>query len=126
MKLHRNIALGILSALEITLKEKRNARDTLKKKLKSNPNWGSRDRRMIAKVFYDIVRQKRLFEVLTGSENSDSNIWNLIGCWLVINDQAIPKWDEFRDLDAYKIKSNINTFLKERFISIKYLNLIII
>ena len=114
MKLHRNIALGIMSALEITLLEKRNARNTLKKLLKSNPNWGSTDRRIIAKIFYDIVRQKRLFEVLTGDENSASNFWNLIGCWMVLNNQMLPKWDEFKDIDALKIKSKIKTFLKER------------
>ena len=114
MKLHRNIALGIMSALEITLLEKRNAKNTLKKLLKSNPNWGSKDRRIIAKIFYDIVRQKRLFEILTGDENSASNFWNLIGCWMVLNNQMLPKWDEFKDIDALKIKSKIKTFLKER------------
>ena len=114
MKLHRNIALGIMSALEITLLEKRNAKNTLKKLLKSNPNWGSKDRRIIAKIFYDIVRQKRLFEVLTGDENSASNFWNLIGCWMVLNNQMLPKWDEFKDIDDIKIKSKIKTFHNER------------
>ena len=114
MKLHRNIALGIISALEITLLEKRNARNTLKKLLKSNPNWGSTDRRIIAKVFYDIVRQKRLFEILTGDENSASNFWNLIGCWIVLNNQMLPKWDEFKDIDDIKIKSKIKTYHNER------------
>ena len=122
MKLHRNIALGIISALEITLLEKRNARNTLKKLLKSNPNWGSTDRRIIAKVFYDIVRQKRLFEILTGDENSASNFWNLIGCWIVLNNQMLPKWDEFKDIDDIKIKSKIKTFHNER--KYRYLSLI--
>ena len=114
MKLHHNVALGIMSALEITLLENRNAKNTLKKLLKSNPNWGSTDRRIIAKVFYDILRQKRLFEVLTGDENSASNFWNLIGCWMVLNNQVLPKWDEFKDIEPPKIKCKIKTFLNER------------
>ena len=114
MKLHRNIALGILSALDVTLNEKLDAGDTIKKILKKNSNWGSRDRRMIAEVFYDIVRHKRLFEVLTGGKNLNSNFWNLIGCWMVLNEQMLPEWEEFRNIDALKIKSTIKTFLNER------------
>ena len=64
-------------------------------------------------VIYQIY-QKRLFEILTGDENSASNFWNLIGCWMVLNNQMLPKWDEFKDIDALKIKSKIKTFLKER------------
>ena len=86
MKLHRNIALGIVSGLENTLIEKRPAADVIKKLLKSNPGWGSRDRRTIAQAFYDIIRQKRLFHALSGSESEDLNLWNLLGCWMILND----------------------------------------
>ena len=60
------------------------------------------------------MRQKRLFEILTGDENSASNFWNLIGCWMVLNNHMLPKWDEFKDIDDIKIKSKIKTFHNER------------
>ena len=75
MKLHRNIALGILSGLESTLIDRRPASDVIKKLLKSSPGWGSRDRRIIAQAFYDIIRQ-RLYHALTGSEIGELNLWN--------------------------------------------------
>ncbi len=114
MKLHRNIALGIISGLENTLFEKRPAADVIKKLLKSNPNWGSRDRRTIAQLFYDIIREKRLFQVLTEKEKSTTNLWNLIACWIVLNNFSLPEWEEFKDIDVGKIKSKAPVLVQAR------------
>ena len=114
MKLHRNIALGILSGLENTLIEKHHAADVLKRLLKSNPGWGSRDRRTIAQVFYDVIRQKRFFQALTGPENTDLNLWNLMGCWMVLNDFPLPDWKEFKIIDADEITSKAPLLFEER------------
>ncbi len=114
MKLHRNIALGIVSGLDKTLIEKRPAADVLKRLLKINPNWGSRDRRTIAQGFYDIIREKKFFHALTGPENEPVNLWNLIGCWMVLNDFPLPEWVEFKNIDAEVIRAKAPVLIQDR------------
>ena len=114
MKLHRNIALGIILGLEKTLIEKNSAANVIKKLLKSNPGWGSRDRRNIAKAFYDIIRQKRFFHALSGLENEAVNLWNLLGCWMVINDFPLPECVEFNNLNIEAIKPTAPILMQDR------------
>lgn len=114
MKLHRNIALGILSGLESTLIDRRPASDVIKKLLKSSPGWGSRDRRIIAQAFYDIIRQKRLYHALTGSESEELNLWNLIGCWMVLNDFLLPEWIEFKNIYKERIRVKTPVLVQDR------------
>ena len=114
MKLHRNIALGIISGLESTLIDRRPASDVIKKLLKSSPSWGSRDRRIIAQAFYDIIRQKRLYHALTGSESEELNLWNLIGCWMVLNDFLLPEWMEFKNIHTERIRVKTSVLVKDR------------
>lgn len=116
MRLHRNIALGIASGLNETLIDKRPASDVIKKLLKSNPSWGSRDRRIIAKIFYDIIRQKRLIEGALGLEGNESEAvpLNLIAGWMMLNDFAPPDWDEFQGIESQKFNQTVNSLIKER------------
>ena len=114
MKLHRNTALGIISGLENALIQKRPAADVIKKLLKSNPGWGSRDRGTIAQAFYDIIRQKRLLHALCSSEREEVNHWCLLGCWLVLNDFQIPKWIEFNKINVQKIRGKALVLVKDR------------
>tara|TARA_B100000963_G_scaffold361572_1_gene397793 strand:- start:1310 stop:2524 length:1215 start_codon:yes stop_codon:yes gene_type:complete len=114
MKLHRNVALGIISGLESTLINRRPAFDVIRKLLKSNPSWGSKDRRVIAQAFYDIIRQKRLFHALTESESEELNLWHLIGCWMVLNDFPIPKWIEFNNIYKERIRVRTSVLIQDR------------
>ena len=114
MKLHRNIALGIVSGLEKTLFEKYQAAEVIKRLFKSNSRWGSKDRRTIARAFYDIIRQKRLLHALCGSEREEVNLWCLLGCWLVLNDFQIPKWIEFNKINVQKIRGKALVLVKDR------------
>lgn len=67
--------INILENIEITLfkifVDNKQADDMVKKLLTSNPKWGSRDRKFIAKSIYDIVRYKRFYEALL--TNTDKN-----------------------------------------------------
>ena len=114
MKLHRNIALGIVAGLESSLFEKRPATEVIKKLLKSNRGWGSRDRRIIAQVFYDVIRQKRLFQALAGSENSNIDLWSLVACWTVLNNFTLPDWEEFKAVNTDSIKSKVSVLIQQR------------
>jgi 16S rRNA (cytosine967-C5)-methyltransferase len=55
-RLHRNIIQAIETGLQQIFEEKIYADRVLEHILKSNPLWGSRDRRQIAETTYDIVR----------------------------------------------------------------------
>ena len=114
MKLHRNIALGIVSGLEKTLFEKYQAAEVIKRLFKSNLRWGSRDRRTIAQAFYDIIRQKRLLHALCCSEREEVNLWCLLGCWLVLNDFQIPEWIEFNKINVQEIRGKALVLVKDR------------
>ena len=114
MKLHRNIALGIVSGLEKTLFEKYQAAEVIKRLFKSNLRWGSKDRRTIAQAFYDIIRQKRLLHALCGSEREEVNLWCLLGCWLVLNDFHIPEWKEFNKINVQEIRGKALVLVKDR------------
>lgn len=114
MKLHRNIALGIVAGLESSLFEKRPAAEVIKKLLKSNRGWGSRDRRIIAQVFYDVIRQKRLFQALTGTENSNKDLWSLVACWVVLNNFTLPDWEEFKAVNTDSVKFKVSILTQQR------------
>lgn len=67
-KISQNMAEAIQRSLEYIFLDNYYADDVVKKTLQSNPKWGSRDRRFIAKTIYDIVRYKRYYQYLTGKD----------------------------------------------------------
>lgn len=72
MKFHKNTIYGIIHALKNIFEENCYADKAIEQILKSNPKWGSRDRRFIAETTYDIVRWYRLLSsILPGNENND-------------------------------------------------------
>lgn len=99
-KLHRSTSEAVVNALELIFDDRRYADKVIEKTLKSNPKWGSRDRRFIAETTYDIVRWYRLLKTVTGG---NSNLWHILGSWLLLNDIQLPDWTEFKGLDKSTI-----------------------
>jgi 16S rRNA (cytosine967-C5)-methyltransferase len=116
MKLHRNIALGIELGLKNTLVEKKPAADVIKRLLKSNTRWGSRDRKAIGKIFYDIIRKKRLIEESLGFKNNETNnnLLQLIGGWMALNGHTLPNWEEFIKIEIQDVVRKADYLIKER------------
>ncbi len=116
MKLHRNIALGIELGLKNTLVEKKPAAGVIKRLFKSNTKWGSRDRKAIGKIFYDIIRQKRLIEGSLGFKNNETNnnLLQLIGGWMALNGHILPDWEEFINIEIQSVIRNADRLIKER------------
>ena len=116
MKLHRNIALGIELGLKNTLVEKKPAADVIKRLLKSNTKWGSRDRKAIGKIFYDIIRKKRLIEGSLGFKNNETNnnLLQLIGGWMALNGHILPNWEEFINIEIQDVVRKADRLIKER------------
>ena len=109
MKIHRNIALGIVKGLQQILEKNEALRPCLNKLLKQNRKWGSRDRRELGEAVLDCVRWKRTYEYLgTLSLKSENYYWELLGVWLLTKGRTLPGWDELSKLKDLKISLPIN------------------
>jgi 16S rRNA (cytosine967-C5)-methyltransferase len=128
MRLHRPLVLATVKALqEIFLHEKpRQADRVIEATLKSNKQWGSRDRAFIAEHTYEIVRNWRL--VLFVNEMQADKLrpqffFQLVGSWLLMKKQLnpegdnidfLPKWEEFSFVDEAKTLARLSEALEVR------------
>lgn len=108
MKMYRNLADAIQSALEQIFNENRYADKVIEQVLKQNPKWGSRDRRFIAETTYEMVRWWRLLIEISGfkfqvSNYSGETFWPLFGAWCIINNVEVPPWEELQKINREKI-----------------------
>ncbi len=55
MRLHRNLVLSVINALDEIYNEGQYADKVVQKALKSDKRWGSRDRKFVAETIYDMV-----------------------------------------------------------------------
>ena len=114
MRLHRPLVSATVKALQeiFNPENPRQADRVIEEMLKSNKQWGSRDRNFIAETAYEIVRNWRLALYITDlSENNltETNYFQIIGAWLIIKNETeelLPKWEEFEKLDSAKILSH--------------------
>ncbi len=104
MKWYKNIASAVLQNLETIFNEHQQADKTIQSLLKTQKKWGSRDRKFVGKVLYDIVRWKRLYENITNSDiKTIEGKWNILTAWSKQNKIEIPDW--FKNTMEYdKIK----------------------
>jgi len=128
MRLHRPLVLATVKALqEIFLNDKpRQADRVIEATLKSNKQWGSRDRAFIAEHTYEIVRNWRL--VLFVNEMQADKLrpqffFQMVGSWLLVKKQLnpdgdnidfLPKWEEFSFVDEAKTLARLEEALKVR------------
>jgi len=113
MRLHRPLVSATVKALQeiFSPENPRQADRVIEEILKSNKQWGSRDRNFIAETAYEIVRNWRLALYITDlSENNltENNYFQIIGAWLIVKNESetedlLPKWEEFEKLDSAKI-----------------------
>ena len=99
--LHRNIAEGIINGLEHILHENKSARRVVATMLKSNRRWGSKDRKLVGKAIYDILRWKRHYEV--SPELKEHSLWDLLASWAVLNNYELPDWEVFTEFDPQTV-----------------------
>ncbi|MFN0048238.1 MAG: RsmB/NOP family class I SAM-dependent RNA methyltransferase [Cytophagales bacterium] len=102
--LHRNVCEAVINCLQEIFENGRYADKVIEKTLKSNPKWGSRDRKFIAESVYEIVRWYRLLEFT--SKASPNDYWSIFGTWLLSDGIELPKWEEFNTLNTNELKEN--------------------
>ena len=115
MKLHQNLALGIISCLEMIIKDKKALKSSLKQLLKKNRNWGSRDRRFIGEAVLEIIRWKRKFSEMGKLDPKlDRYYWNLLGVWILYKDIPLPDWENFSEINKKSINFKLKLKSKSR------------
>lgn len=100
-RFHPNLIKACILGLQQTFSEGKHADSIVNNLLKSNPKWGSSDRRFIAETIYDMVRWWRKLWYLTGKEPSLSTtcLWELCGVYFLTKDMTLPAWSEFEKVD---------------------------
>src|SRR5688500_14345966 len=102
MKLHRGTSEAVIESLRLIFEENRYADKVIEKILKTNPRWGSRDRRFIAETTYDIVRWYRWFRELAQAKGTD--FWKLLAAWCILSGVDLPAWEEFKGVSPKDVR----------------------
>ncbi len=106
MKWFKNTSYAVIDALDKIFNRNFQADKVVKKLLKSNKKWGSRDRKMISKALYDIIRWRRKYEYLTDSSILDmEGKWRILALWSLLNNIPFPDWFE---VNIEELKKRIN------------------
>ncbi|HIP47682.1 MAG TPA: methyltransferase domain-containing protein [Lutibacter sp.] len=115
-RLHRNLVLAVVNALDRIFNEKEYADKVVNKTLKIDKRWGARDRKFIAEGIYDSVRWKRLYNEIAGTKNhfSRENIWKFFTVHLVLKGFELPDWKQFENTPVRRIKGMFDTLQSER------------
>lgn len=116
MRFHRVLVEATVFALSEIFEKNRQADKVIEQVLKSNRQWGARDRGFIAENTYEIVRWWRLltFVVEASKVGEPSQYLNLFGAWQIIKGNTLPPWVEFAHLHPTAIKKAYEEALKIR------------
>jgi len=73
--------------------------------LKKQKKWGSRDRKFVAKLLYDIVRWKRYYEYLAQTTLKTPEGKNrVLSVWTVLNELEVPDYLFYKDINIEQIR----------------------
>ncbi len=117
-KLHKGLVAAVVDVLETSFGQNQYVDRVIEKTLKSNRNWGSRDRAFIAESSYEIVRWWRLLWEIYGKKPNAKkrDLYNIFGIWWLRNDGTLPSWNEFDYLTEFiAMDLEDRTAIKESF-----------
>jgi len=115
VKLHRNLALGIVEGLQQILHKNEALRPSLTSLLKQNRSWGSRDRRQLGEAILDCIRWKRTYEYLGGLDTQSKHYyWELLGVWMRTKGINLPDWEELSATGESQIEFPLDPKATER------------
>jgi 16S rRNA (cytosine967-C5)-methyltransferase len=122
MKYHKPLVAAVVNAIQLIFDERQYADKVVERVLKSNPQFGSRDRRFIAETIYEMVRWWRLIDevVKRVSPRNSKNYHIHFAAWQLLNNNLLPDWQEFKDVNEQEIKSATEELKKERAIRESY------
>lgn len=112
---YKNLFIGITEVLQNIFFNEKYASHEIEKVLKSNRQWGSKDRAFVAETVYDTIRWKRMIEASMGRALSAESIWEFVGTWFVLEGQQLPNWEEFKKLNKKNILKRNHTATENNF-----------
>lgn len=111
MKIYKNLTDSIVKTLESVFNENRYATKAIEYLFKEQTKWGARDRRFVAETIYDVVRQYRLLNELSGNKN---NWHHIVGVYLLLRGHHLPAWEEFAGIDQKHLQQKISEIQSNR------------
>ncbi len=103
-KLYPNLVKAVVQALQDVFQNGYYADRVIERLLKSNRQWGSRDRAFIAESVYEMVRWYRLLYEVKGDVPQNESDWlRLFGIWWTIRGEQLPDWEDFKTLNTKPI-----------------------
>lgn len=112
-QLHKNLVAAIMEALETSFGKGYYVDKVLERLLKSNRQWGARDRAFIAETTYEMVRWWRYLWELYGKEPTlkRRELYRLFGIWWLNKGNTLPEdWksmEAVQDFDVERAKSHL-------------------
>lgn len=104
LSLHFHLVKSVTDALNEVFSENRYADKVIEKSFKQNRKWGARDRRFFAEAVYEIVRHRRYFREVAGTDRT----WDLVAVYLMTLDEEIPDWGEFKQVNLKQISERLH------------------
>ena len=116
VRLHKNLAVAVVSCLDSILNQNLQADKVITKMLKSDKRWGKRDRGFIAENTYEIIRWKRLYAEMASVKEpyAKVDLWRLLSVRWVLQGIQIPAWDEVRGTPSRRIKGKFDSLQEHR------------
>lgn len=104
MRFYPNLIKAVAQSLDRIFLKKEHAGTVVEQTLKSNKQWGSRDRRFIAESIYEIIRWYRLLYEIDGQEpKNEADWWRLFGILQLLNERQLPERKEFEGIDEGEV-----------------------
>ena len=124
VRLHKNLAVAVISCLDSIFNQNLQADKVISKMLKSDKRWGKRDRGFIAENTYEIIRWKRLYAELASVKEpfAKVDLWRLLSVRWVLQGIPLPAWDEVRGTPARRIKGKFDSLQQRRAIACSITN----
>lgn len=114
MRFYKNLIDAVLTGLEQIHKEEKYADQVVAKLLKSNKKWGSKDRRFIAELIYNITRYRRLYYSAADVEvkSGKTELWKVFAAYCIHKGYPLPDWDEVNALNIEAIQQKLEEYLQ--------------
>lgn len=114
MRFYKNLIDAVLTGLEQIHKEEKYADQVVAKLLKSNKKWGSKDRRFIAELIYNMTRYRRLYYSAADVEvkSGKTELWKVFAAYCIHKGYPLPDWDEVNALNIEAIQQKLEEYLQ--------------
>ena len=115
MRLYRNLVEAAVSCLYDIFVNESNPESCIRIRTQKNRSWGSRDRRFLSSMVYDIIRSMRLYvHILNRRPVSNKDFYDLTAIYFIHQQIDLPDWEQYTHTNRADIHHQICEGLKTR------------